>query len=62
MPYKNYDDALKYAERLRLENPEYLLAIQRKFYHKHIESERLRLRKKYYYNKECKRLRDILMV
>ena len=62
MPYKDYSDALKYAERLRLEEHEYILEIQRRCYYKHRESEKLRMRKKYHFNKECQRLRNILLL
>ena len=66
MPFKNYDYALKYQLEYYREqckdNYEHILEINRKCYHNHIESERLRMRKKYKFNKECKRLRNILLV
>lgn len=62
MPYKNYSDALKNAERRRLEEHDRILEIQRRCYHNNLESERLRMRKKYQFKKECLRLRNILLL
>ena len=66
MPIKNYEDALQYQRDYyriqKEENSEHLLVLQRKFYHNHIESEKLRLRKKYKFKKECQRLRNILLI
>jgi hypothetical protein len=61
MPFKNYDDALKYAAKRRLEEYEHIHEIQRRCYHNHIENERLRMRKRYQFKKECQRLRNILL-
>ena len=62
MPFKNYDDALAYAAKRRLENYEHIHEIQRRCYYKHKESEKLRMRNKYQYKKECQRLRNILLL
>ena len=65
MPFKNYDDALiyqrEYARKQFNDNYEHILEIHRKCYHNHIESERLRMRKRYKFKKECQRLRNILL-
>jgi hypothetical protein len=66
MPFKNYENALQYqreyARKQKDENYDHILALQRKFYHNHLESERIRMRKKYVFKKECLRLRNILFL
>ena len=56
MPFHSKEYAKKYVS----ENNAKIHAIQLKYFYAHREEESIRCRKKYAYNKECKRLRMIL--